>query len=134
MVGARRYRGDEYGMFVVAALPAWFLGALLAPGVGKGGLLVAAWAYGIPLLVLLGWLMDRGRTRIVPFVVVWVVLAAAMAVSMASDHPTLRKAVSKNGSLWAYVFAGLGFMTPAAALLALLLARMRAGWRGVLDS
>jgi hypothetical protein len=135
MVGARIHRGDEYGKFLIAALPAWPLGLLFRELVPwRTTMLVDAWICGIPLLALIGWGMDRARASLGLFLATWLVLAAVMAFAGVREHATLGKAISKNGSLWAYVFSGLGFMAPVAAFLALVLALMRRGLDGHLGT
>jgi hypothetical protein len=48
-----------------------------------------------------------------------------LATLHVAQFPSIGRAISKNGSLWAYVFAGLGLALIPAGLLALLLPGLR---------
>jgi len=125
LVGAHRWPGDEYGWLAAASLPAWPVWYLLHGVVNGISGLPWAIACGLPVMVLLGWWMDRARVRVGPAVVGWLVLSAMLAVPVVASYPTIRAAIGKNGSLWAYVFGALGFMAPVACFFASLSGTIR---------
>jgi hypothetical protein len=125
LVGAHRWPGDEYGWFAAASLPAWPAWYLLHRVVNGMTGLPWAIACGLPVMVLLGWWMDRVRVRVGPVAVGWLVLAATLAVPVVASDPTIRAAIAKNGSLWAYAFGALGFMAPVACFLSALRGTVR---------
>jgi hypothetical protein len=124
-IGARVHRGDEYGAFLVATVVAWPLGFLLKPLAlwDHVGALGAAWICGLPVLLLLGWWMDRARASWRLALGIWFLLALLVAAAEVLEYESLAQAVGKNGSLWAYVFAGLGATLPVACFLSAVLSR-----------
>jgi hypothetical protein len=130
LAGGRVHRGDEYGMYLLASAPAWPLAFALA-GVAEGmGMWAGSFLCGLLWILPLGWTMDRARVRLLPWLLLWTVVASVVAALLVTQHPSLERAIRKNGSLWAYAFAGLGLTLVPVAFLALFLPRLRAARAG----
>jgi hypothetical protein len=66
-------------------------------------------AGGAPIIALAGWCMDRVRVRWWVWLPLWLALAATICITSILDYPSYQRAISKNGSLQAYVLFGSNF-------------------------
>lgn len=103
--GSYRHPGDEYGMFMVAALPAMWLPPFLEFGHLDEvvWLLIAAGA--VPVAVL-GFMLDRLRVSRRAWAFCYVATTACLLPWGLSQYESLERAISKNGSIQAYFYSG----------------------------
>jgi hypothetical protein len=104
------YPGDEYGLWGLGSLAglwmlwpvSWFRSSGAAieavpPVVGAGVITMAA----------LGWMMDKFRCPLLPFLAVWFASTATLVHYALAEFPSYERAMMKNGSLWAYLLSSL---------------------------
>jgi len=99
-----KFPGDENGFYVLSWIPAAWIAPFILLGRGsKEAIPVFVVLAGTPVMVGIGWVMDCLRIR----KVLWagLDLAGGLAVLFLtlSSYPSIERAVSTNGSLWAYV-------------------------------
>ena len=109
-----KHPGDEYGLFAVGALPGiWIVAFLKFSHLRE--VLPAILLVGGATMALAGWLMDRLRI----WKLVWLSLLIAgtclLVLWALSQFPTYNKAISRNGSLTAYIAASLNISSYVAA-------------------
>lgn len=96
--------GDEYGMFLVSALPACWVAIFLSSS-NLQVVLPPLFAAGTLTMVLGGWNMDRLRIRPLLWASSYLGGTIALVLWSLAEYPSYQKAMSKNGSLTAYVSA-----------------------------
>lgn len=109
--------GDEYGLWAVSSIAAWWgiwfwEGSVTtnpAPAIVAGAI----------VMCLAGWAMDRLRCRWPVVLGLWLVIAAAICVRAVSQYPTIERAMAKNGSWLAYIYASsnLGLTLASAVMI-----------------
>jgi Na+/citrate or Na+/malate symporter len=82
-----------------------------------GNILPAVLVTGFATMTVLGYLLDRLYAPRIPFVVTWFISATLLIIYQLSSYPSYQEALSKNGSLQAYVLSGANFTLTATALL-----------------
>jgi hypothetical protein len=99
------YPGDEYGGWAASSLPglwaAFFVSGSalqMLPAILIAGLVVGA---------VFGWLMDRLAVPWGPWYLLWVVVGGMLFYWSVQDYPTWGRAMSKNGSIQAYILPSL---------------------------
>jgi len=103
--GSYRYPGDEYGMFLVSALPALWL----TPFIQIGHLDDVVWlliAGGAVPLTGLGFALDRLKVPRRAWAFCYVATTACLLPWGLSQYESLERAISKNGSIQAYFYSG----------------------------
>jgi hypothetical protein len=115
--------GDEYGMAIVGLLP---LCGWAARWIGHHGEPMTAISIfslaGLVPAVMYGWAMDRARVKwwiFLPLVTIGIV---GLTVWALSSYESYQRAMSKNGSLTAYISASALLTLPLAAILSTLIA------------
>lgn len=97
-----RHPGDEYGMFIVSALPAsWILPLVSEMNLQR--FLPVVFLAGAVMITLCGWALDRLRVWPLLWLPLYVATAAAMVLMALRGYPSYERAMMKNGSLTAYV-------------------------------
>ena len=102
---ATTHSGDEHGLWLVGSLPGVWTEFFVRSQGESIVLMRRAIAIGVATLVGFGWLMDRARVWRVLWLACWLTLGAIICVTMLKSHPTYARAISKNGSLLAYILA-----------------------------
>lgn len=98
--------GDEYGLFIVSALPAsWIMVFPQAQDIRS--ILPLVFAAGAVVVALCGWALDRLRVRLRLFAPLLVSSTVALVLFALCQYPSYQRAMMKNGSLTAYVSSGL---------------------------
>ncbi len=114
------YPGDEYGLWCIGSLAGiWII--FVVENLDRGWrLLPCVLAVGALSVALVGLLLDLLRTPRRWWLILWPVTALAICTASIASFPSYQRAMSKNGSLQAYVFfsmnAGL-YVTCAILLL-----------------
>lgn len=126
-IGSFKYPGDEYGMLVGGAI-AGFWPLFFVPSVGHvDSVMPVVLLLGTATMLLLGWALDWARAPRLAWMLVWAALGAALCWRMLAVYPSLARAVSKNGSLAAYLFTSLNFSLYLTSLLLIPVTRLL-GW------
>ena len=79
-------------------------------------------------MAVIGFLMDRVRIRKTIWAILFVVAALVAFVMSIKSYPTIERALSKNGSWWAYIF----FSVNVGLYFGILLSFLEKGLEGVL--
>jgi hypothetical protein len=124
-----KHPGDEYGLWVISALPGMWIGWVLGSVGDIGSFLPKLLLAGGLVMGGLGWLMDRLRVPFLAWCLGVGLGTVGIALQALSHYPTWEKAMSKNGSLTAYVCFGWNLSIALATILGLLLtAALRRWW------
>jgi len=114
--------GDEYGMFFVGALA----GSWLVMIFGDAGTVQQAMfrviLIGTVVMAVMGLLLTLLRASRVLWIATLVLVAAAIVTQSLLSYPSLQRAISKNGSITAYVCLGVNFGSYVATVVSLLVA------------
>ena len=111
--------GDEYMLFALASLPGVWV-ALLANAGDIHSVAPVVFAVGAAVCAGLGWLLDRVQASVGLWMGVVVVSTVALTALALGRFETYEAAMSKNGSLAAYVFAAASLGILLASLLGLI--------------
>gem|GEM_PF-1051202 len=95
--------GDEYGGWIASSVPALWVIPLIKNEGSPGGLLPLILAAGGVTMLGVGWTMDRLRVPTVPWAILALVMASALATYELTQYPSWERALAKNGSLTAYL-------------------------------
>lgn len=114
--------GDEYGMFFVGALA----GSWLVMIFGNAGTVQQAMFHvlilGTIVMAAMGLLLTLLRASRVLWIATLVLVAAAIVTQSLLSYPSLQRAISKNGSITAYVCLGVNFGSYVATVVSLVVA------------
>ena len=97
-----RYPGDEYGGWAVSSLPGLW-GAYFSFGNSPLAALPVVLIAGLLVTGAFGVLMDWLAVPWGPWYLLWIVLAGLIFYWSVHDFPTWSRAISKNGSIQAYI-------------------------------
>lgn len=121
-LGSYRYPGDEYGMLVGSSIAGFWPLMLWQPsGLTINGAMPFVLGIGTATVFFLAWFADWWRVRVGLWLALWVPVAALLTFWMLSSYPTLARAISKNGSIAAYVLTGANLSLYLTILGAILL-------------
>ena len=105
------YPGDEYGGFFFGSVAGIWILWLVVPfypdGCSPFAYMPPVVAAGSLTMALLGWMMGKLRCPVVPQMVGWLGLATGLVFYYLGQFSSYDLAMSKNGSLWAYVLPAL---------------------------
>lgn len=104
---AYHHPGDEYALWIIGSA-AGFWGALILTGENDISIIrIGVIGAGLVTTAVAGWILDR--LRVSRLVWPWVYLAAAafLCVSSVTSYESYQRAMSKNGSLTAYILFSL---------------------------
>lgn len=120
-LGSYRYPGDEYGMLVGGSIAGFWPLMLWQPfGLTLDRAMPVVLGVGTTVVFLLGWFADWWRVRVWLWLALWAPFAVVFAFWMLSSYPTLARAISKNGSIAAYVLCSANlalYLTVLAAIV-----------------
>lgn len=119
-IGGYYHPGDEYGCWLVGSIAGLWPLLFVQVGSSPGDAVPFCLAIGGVTMFLFGWAMDAVRVRWHWFAAGWLALASVVTLTSIGSHPTVARAISKNGSIATYVFMGsnLGiYLTTVGALL-----------------
>lgn len=126
-----RHPGDEYGLFLVGALPSiWALPNM--DGRSLDDVEPFLLAGGVTGLFLAGWALDRLRVSRTVWTIAVALVAGGLVWHALNQYPTYQRAMSKNGSLTAYVSSAMNiglYLVSLAALVFTPLWRLLLGRR-----
>ncbi len=117
-----QYPGDEYGLWAANALAGLWSLFLVGNSGSPSGLVLPIVLGGSLVMAIAGFILDRLRVRCWLFAGLWAISAAALCVTTILSYPSYQKAISKNGSLAAYVLNSLNMGLYMAVLVSIALA------------
>lgn len=105
-----KYRGDEYGMYAVSAMPGvWLMLLTRYDNIHSPLFPLMIVLGGAPIFAGFGAIMDWLRVRKWLAVTLWGIAALVLLTWLIALFTNLEfdleRAIRKNGSIWAYVFA-----------------------------
>ena len=101
--------GDEYGLYAVSSLAGTWIVFLVKPGGSPHDM--AFWlpitVCGILVMSICGFVLSLLKASLKVWIPVYLLSAVALCVLAVCSYPSFEKAMSKNGSLWAYIFSSM---------------------------
>jgi hypothetical protein len=126
--GSWHHPGDEYGMFIVSALPSIWLAILLDFGHLTEVYLLLIAAGALPMAGL-GFVLDRLPVSRHLWSAGYIVASVGWFAWMLSQFASLERAIGKNGSISAYAFCAANLGLYVSVVLFLLVGTMTWLWR-----
>jgi hypothetical protein len=126
--GGYRNPGDEYGLCGVGAIAGFWFIMLFGDHGSIEQIVTRAIIVGVITMFALGWLLDALRVRRRWCLPLWLVTAATICYTSIASYPSYDRAMSKNGSIWSYLFFSANFGLLISVLFA---AAVAAPWRFV---
>jgi hypothetical protein len=114
------FPGDEYGLWVVGSVAGLWILAIVGDNGGIWDFLPIVLATGAATMAVVGLLLDLLRTPRRWWLILWGVAAVGFCVITIGSYPSYERAMSKNGSLQAYIFFSLNAGLYCACLVLLL--------------
>lgn len=134
-VAQYRFPGDENAFAAVSSIPAlWAALFLLAARVPKESIPVLVVLAGVPVMAGIGWVMDRVRVRKIPWAGLYLVTGLAVLYVVLRSFPSREKAISKNGSLGAYILLSANLGLYLSVPLSVVLTCIGRLWRRSVDT
>lgn len=98
------FPGDEYGMYGIASIVgAWIVLIVKVGDVNHPMFPISIAVTGAIVMTGVGWFMDRMRIWKKLWVIIFAICVVAVFTLSIFSYPSLEKALSKNGSWWAYI-------------------------------
>lgn len=112
-----QFPGDEYALWVISALPGAWIGFVLTDVGDLGAFLPKVLLAGGLILVGVGWVMDRLRVPFRPWALGVLLGTVGLCFQTIGEFPSYARAISKNGSLAAYVLFGWNLSVVLASVI-----------------
>ena len=124
-----RHPGDEYGLWGTGSV----VGVWIVFIIGNAGdikdLLLPTVLTGICVMAVVGLILDRLRTSRLIWLIILVVAALAVCIASLASFPSYDRAISKNGSLSAYLLFSFNAGLYIASVLSLLTVIAGKSWK-----
>lgn len=99
------FPGDEYALYVVSSIAGVWIGFVFEFGdIHNPAIPLSVAATGAGVMAAVGFVMDRVRVRRFVWGILYVIATLMIFVSAIGVYPSTERALSKNGSWWAYIF------------------------------
>lgn len=128
--GSWRHPGDEYGMLLVTFLPAFWLAPFLESGHVSEVIYVLIAAGALPVTIV-GFVLDRMAVWRRAWAVCYLATVAGLVPWSLSGYESLERAISKNGSIQAYVYSAANLGLYASLLLFLVIGIIVGAYRRI---
>ncbi len=115
------YPGDEYGLFVVGSAAGMWIVFIVGETGGIWKLLPFLLLAGGATMGIVGLVLDLLRAPRRLWIILWLVLAAAVCLVTIESYPSYERAMSKNESLQAYILYSLNVGLSATCLILLVI-------------
>jgi hypothetical protein len=104
-----KYPGDEYGLYAVSSMVGtWVIFAVNMQGHPHDpAFWMSITATGAIIMSLIGWGLSAMRVKVKLLLIIQILAATSFFLLAVFSYPTIAKALSKNGSWWAYIFSSL---------------------------
>ena len=104
---ALQFPGDEYGMYAISSIvglwPIFIFHPSGSPSEFQFWFLITSG--GAIVMAAMGLLMSAIKVKIKLWLPLYVVFAVTICVLSLCQYPSYSRAMSKNGSIWAYIFS-----------------------------
>lgn len=98
------YPGDENGMWLLSsAAGLWIAPVAFLGGASKAAIAVGIAVAGALVMAPIGYAMDFFHVRKLLWAILFPICALTVFVAAIMSYPSIERAVSKNGSWWAYI-------------------------------
>ncbi|MHC4694722.1 MAG: hypothetical protein ACYS67_18445 [Planctomycetota bacterium] len=117
------FPGDEYGIYAVSSMAGtWALFLFNIQGdIHKFAFRGTITATGIIVILIAGFILAKLRVKLKLWFALYITLAVVIMVLTINSYPSFEKALSKNGSLWAYIFGSLNMGLYASVILSVII-------------
>lgn len=114
-----QFPGDEYALYAISSMiGTWVVMVIDMPGdIHHPAFWVSITVTGAIIMSLVGLGMSVLRTKIKLWVILYIVSTIIFFIVTLSSYPSMEKALSKNGSWWAYIFSSLNMGMYASVVL-----------------
>jgi hypothetical protein len=114
-----KYPGDEYGLWAYSSIAGTWIWFIIPPFSMQSFITPVVTALiGALVITLPALLLVKLRVNIKLWFVIFVICATLVFISSIKSYPTIEKALSKNGSWQAYIFASINIGIYLSILLA----------------
>ncbi|MFH1716011.1 MAG: hypothetical protein ABIF19_01560 [Planctomycetota bacterium] len=112
------YPGDENAMWLISsAAGSWLAPFAFVAGASKQAVALAIALAGALVIGAAGFAMDWFRVRKLLWAILFVFCSSAIFVTAIMSYPSIERAISKNGSLWAYILFSINIGIYASIIL-----------------
>ncbi|HUS72500.1 MAG TPA: hypothetical protein VMY06_05485 [Sedimentisphaerales bacterium] len=117
------FPGDEYAIYAVSSMAGtWAVFLLNIQGdIHKFAFRGTITTTGIIVMLIVGFILAKLRVKLILWFVLYITLAAVILAITISSYPSIEKALSKNGSWWAYIFGSLNLGLYASVILSVII-------------
>jgi hypothetical protein len=117
------FPGDEYGIYAVSSMAGtWAVFLFNIQGdIHKFAFRGTITTTGIIVMLIMGFILAKLRVKMKLWFVLYLTLAAVILAITINSYPSLEKALSKNGSWWAYIFGSLNLGLYASVILSVII-------------
>jgi len=121
------WSGQSGQLFVIGSLAGVWACSLVPSGEEAAGWLVPTLIGGVPVLLLLGRLLDRLRAELWLWTVAWLLVSGIAGYVLLQGYGDLEAAIAYHGSFLAYCICAVQLGSYGATLLVLMLEAGRGG-------
>lgn len=130
-----RFPGDENALYILSAIPGlWIAPIFMLAHVSKEAIPFCVALAGLPVMVLVGWMLERlGVSKLL-----WAFLLVSLSVAICrltiASYPSIERAIGANGSLWAYRLLGVNlglYLSVPLSIIATAVIRLVKGCRAI---
>lgn len=114
-----RFPGDEYGLYAISSMVGtWIVMVVDMPGdIHHPAFWISITVTGAIIMSLAGLVLSLLRAKIKLWLILYIAAAVLFFAVALSGYPSIERALSKNGSLWAYIFSSLNMGLYASVVL-----------------
>lgn len=118
-----QFPGDEYAIYAVSSMAGtWAVFLLNIQGdIHDFAFRGTITTTGIIVMLIASFILAKLRVKIKLWLVLYITLAALILVMTINSYPSIEKALSKNGSWWAYIFGSLNLGLYASVILSVII-------------
>lgn len=124
---ARYHPGDEYGLFLAGSIAGFWIEFLFREFGNIDFIMTRVMIAGALTICVAGAILDLLRVPVRAWFAIWIPLAALIFWITLAEYPSLARAISKNGSITAYVCVSLNMALYVSVIL-LAIASPICGW------
>ena len=114
-----QFPGDEYGLYAASSIVGvWIMLIVDMPGdIHHPAFWMSITAAGAAAMTLIGWGLSALKVKLKMLLIIQICAAMTFFLLAVFSYPTIAKALSKNGSWFAYIFSSLNIGLYAAIIL-----------------
>jgi len=130
-----RFPGDENALYILSAIPGfWVAPIFMLAHISKEAIPLGVVLAGLPVVVLVGWMLERLGVPKLLWVFLFVSLSVAICHLTVTSYPSIERAIGANGSLWAYRLLGVNlglYLSVPLSIVATVVIRSVKGCRAI---